>query len=152
MNSNKEEILLPAFKAEQEYGYTEYQHVYREGGFRIEQQNLKDKYIFHNYGQGDAELSLSYGSAYIASKIITVKQDASKIKEVAVMGNGINALMTTLELLKRGYKVTLYTTKFPIKNQPGQPISLEDGLQFWYPSGYDNSDPLKHELLGKLSF
>ena len=98
--------------------------MYREGGFRIDQENLLDKHIFHNYGQGDAELSLSYGSAYIASKIITVKQDASKIKEVAVMGNGINALMTSLELLKRGYKVTLYSTKFPIKNEVGKPVSL----------------------------
>lgn len=152
MNSNKQEILLPTFKADNEYQYSEYTHLYREGGFRIDQENLLDKHIFHNYGQGDAELSLSYGSAYIASKIITVKQDASKIKEVAVMGNGINALMTSLELLKRGYKVTLYSTKFPIKNEVGKPVSLQKGLQFWYPAGYDNCDPLKHELLGKLSF
>lgn len=121
--------------------------MYREGGFRIEQQDVGDKHIFHNYGQGDAEYSLSYGSAYIISKIITVKQDASKIKEVAVLGHGINAFMTALELLKRGYKVTLYCSKTPIKKEPGsttKTVDPQEGLQIWYPGGYDNCDPLKH--------
>jgi len=63
-----------------------------------------------------------------------------------VIGCGINAYMTTLELLKRGFKVYLYTKKFPVKkdNNNVKVVHAQAGSKFWYPGGYDNCDPLKH--------
>lgn len=125
--------------------------AYREDGFRMEHEVIEDKDIFHNYGQGDSEFSLAFGCAHILSKIMSVKKDISKIRSVAVIGSSINALFTTLELLKRGYKVTLYSDDLP--NDKGSSSSnYRQGLQFWYPGFYDNCDPLRHELLSKISF
>jgi hypothetical protein len=53
--------------------------------------------------------------------------------------------MTSLELVKRGYKVTLYGKNLPVKKINNQKIvNPQEGVQFWYPAGYDNCDPLKH--------
>lgn len=119
--------------------------TYREGGIRLEAEQINDKYVYHNYGQGSSEFSLAYGCAYIVSKMITLKKEDTKTKDVAVIGNTINALMTTLELSKRGHKVKLYTSRVSsnhkqIKNKNENSF----GLQFWYPCEYDNCDPLKH--------
>lgn len=60
--------------------------------------------------------------------------------------------MTSLELLKRGYKVTLYTKNLPVKKVDNKKIvEADSGLKIWYPGNYDNCDPLKHELIAKLS-
>ena len=51
--------------------------------------------------------------------MITLKKVNTRTKDVAVVGDGINALLTTLELSKRGHKVTLYTSKLTgFKNGP----------------------------------
>ena len=88
-------------------------YTYREDGLRLEYQSINDKNIFHNYGQGASELSLSFGCAYIISKTLTVRVDPTKLTDVAVIGSTINAFMTALELSKRGYLVTLYADKVP---------------------------------------
>lgn len=47
--------------------------------------------------------------------MITLKKEDYKTKDVAVVGDGINALLTTLELGKRGHKVTLYSSRMPVE-------------------------------------
>lgn len=44
---------------------------------------------------------------------MTVKQDPVLVRKVAVLGSGVNSLFTSLELLKRGYEVTLYSDTLP---------------------------------------
>jgi glycine/D-amino acid oxidase-like deaminating enzyme len=85
--------------------------------------------------------------------MITLKKESTKTKDVAVVGSGIIALMTTLELLKRGHRVNLYCDKLPIRSVNGKKqVQSAAGLQFWYNGDYDNCDPLKHELISKLSY
>lgn len=81
--------------------------------------------------------------------MITLKRDDYKTKDVAVVGDGVTGLLTALELAKRGHRVTLYTPRLLVE---GKRVAAGEGLQFWYPAHYDNCDPLKHELLSKLSF
>lgn len=61
--------------------------------------------------------------------------------------------MTALQLAKRGNLVTLYSSRLPveIKKGEGKKIAGGQGFQFWYPSDYNNCDPLKHELISKVS-
>ena len=116
----------------------------------MEEEICQNKRIYHNYGQGGAEVSLAYGCSYMIHKIFIVKNQVTTINNVAVLGSGINALFTSLQLLKRGFKVTLYSEHLP-HPQKYNPQNAK-GLQFWYPGNYDNCDPLRHELLSKLSF
>ena len=57
--------------------------------------------------------------------------------------------MTALQLAKRGNLVTLYSSRLPveIKKGEGKKIAGGQGFQFWY----NNCDPLKHELISKVS-
>lgn len=96
MTYHKQDLTLPYIKPEEVEYTTTYKHAYREGGIRLEQEDINDKHIFHNYGQGLAEFSLAYGCSYICSKMITLKKELTKTKNVAVIGTTINALMTTL--------------------------------------------------------
>lgn len=115
--------------------------TYREGGIRLQAEQINQKYIYHNYGQGESEVSLAYGCAYIVSKMITLKKQDTKTKDIAVIGGTVNALMTALQLSKRGHKIKLYTTLNSSKNKPSE---NSFGLLHWYPCDYDNCDPLKH--------
>lgn len=89
-------IDLPPLEPDFGIGPSCYVQSYREDGFRLEMETLCGKDIFHNYGQGGAEFSLAYGCAYMINKIMTTKKDVKKIRSVAVMGSGINAMFTAL--------------------------------------------------------
>ena len=65
--------------------------------------------MIHNYGQGLSSVDLAFGSAFIAIKAMMIKIDNNKANNVAVIGNDINAIMTCLELIKRGFRITLYS-------------------------------------------
>jgi hypothetical protein len=39
---------------------------------------------------------LAYGCAYIVSKMITLRKEDVKTRDVAVIGNGINSLLTAM--------------------------------------------------------
>ena len=77
--------------------------------------------------------------------MITLRKEDTRVRDVAVVGDGWNGVMTTLELVKRGHKVSLYTGRKMGKGGQGRnKVAVSEGLQFWYPSNYDNCDPLKH--------
>lgn len=89
---------------------------YRKGGIRLEHEVINDKHIFHNYGHGAAGLSLSYGTSYMSAKSVTIHLDATTFIDCAVIGAGVNGLMTAIELAKRNRKVTLYSEIIPQLN------------------------------------
>ena len=71
-----------------------------------------------------------------------------------MIGGGIIGLTTALELLKRGYRVTIYAERFSKLGEldSKKRLSSQINMHCWYPGHYDNEDPLKHELLAKLSY
>lgn len=54
-------------------------------------------------------MDLAYGSGFIAIKAMMIKIDNTKAYNVAVLGDNLNAIMTSIELIKRGFKIVLYT-------------------------------------------
>ena len=85
---------------------------------------LENKSIYHNYGHGGAEFSMAFGSAYMTHKLFSIKNDITKVKAVAVLGSNANALFTALELIKRGLRVTLYSSEVPQPPEKYQPKGL----------------------------
>ncbi len=57
---------------------------------------LQNKHLIHNYGQGQAEIELAYGSAFIAIKSMMIKIDNTRAHNIAILGNNINAIMTSI--------------------------------------------------------
>jgi hypothetical protein len=124
---------------------------YREGGIRLEYENIKDKHIFHNYGHGSSGVALAYGSAFMSLKQLSVHVKDDEINKCAVIGAGLIGLLTANELAKLGFNVTLYS-KHPIQtNNHRSSTQMDDGL--WLPFGYDfSSNRLLYELLSKISY
>jgi hypothetical protein len=109
-----------------------------------------NKEVFHNYGLGLSEYSLAYGCAYVVGKFLMLRYQTTRMKELAVVGSGIGALIMALFLAKRGCFVNLYipsTTTYDI-NQADH----AHGLQFWYCGDYEIKDICQHYLISKLSY
>ena len=146
-------IVTPIFKAENlEKIFTKIED-YRIGGIRMEHEEINGKNIFHNYGHGSSDFALSSGTAFLMTKLFATHV-VDRTAQSAVIGAGINGLLTAIELSKMKTPVTIYTEKIPTIGEKlttrmiGSQIC--DGV--WMPAGYDNNDTLKHELLTKLSF
>lgn len=82
---------------------------YRKPGFRIELEQFGDANVIHNYGHGGAGVTLSWGSAQAATKLVTSVGSASR--QVAVLGCGVIGLTTARALQDAGYRVALYADK-----------------------------------------
>lgn len=81
---------------------------HRKGGVRLGLEVRNGKNIFHNYGYGFDSPILGYGSAHISSKQITMKFEVAKVERCAVLGAGVEGLLTAIELIKLGIMVTIY--------------------------------------------
>ena len=68
----------------------------RRDGIRVEHEFVSGKHLIHNYGQGLSGMDLAYGSAFIAIKAMMIKIDNNKANNVAVIGNNIHAIMTSI--------------------------------------------------------
>lgn len=82
---------------------------FRPTGPRLETQKIGNKHIVHNYGHGGGGVSLSWGVAELASKLVKQHGD----NEVAVLGSGVIGLSSALELQRAGADVTIYAKDFP---------------------------------------
>ena len=96
---------------------------YRASGFVVRPEKLGDKLIVHNYGHGGAGVTLSWGTAHLATKL-ALSQEARRI---AVLGCGAVGLATARLLQERGATVTIYAASLP----PGTTSNVA-GAQ-WFP-------------------
>ncbi len=78
---------------------------YRSKGFRVEREQLEDKTIVHNYGNGGGGLSLGWGSSALAVREAADLEPGA----AAVLGSGIMGLCTARLLQDAGWAVTIYT-------------------------------------------
>jgi D-amino-acid oxidase len=85
---------------------------FRAPGFRLATEKLDDKLCVHNYGHGGAGITLSWGTAQLATENVR----NSGQKRVAVLGCGVIGLATARLLQQLGKDVTIYTINLCIKN------------------------------------
>lgn len=57
---------------------------------------VQGKHVIHNYGQGQSEIELCYGSAFIAIKSMMIKIDNNSAHNIAILGSNINSLITAI--------------------------------------------------------
>ncbi len=79
----------------------------------------RDKVIFHDYGHGDAAVSLAPGCAKMSVFSFERCFDKSTASEVAVLGSGYLGLFTAKILIERGFNVTIYSREFPYEKPVG---------------------------------
>ena len=82
---------------------------FRAPGFRLAAEKLGNKLCVHNYGHGGAGITLSWGTAQLASE--EVRQSGEK--QVAVLGCGVVGLAAGRLLQQIGKEVTIYTRTLP---------------------------------------
>ena len=82
---------------------------FRPSGFVVAAQKLDDKLVVHNYGHGGGGVTLSWGTAELACRMV----DATGEKNVAVLGCGAVGLATARLLQDRGCAVTIYAKDLP---------------------------------------
>jgi D-amino-acid oxidase len=83
---------------------------HRRKTFRLEVEKLGQTTIVHNYGHGGAGITLSWGCAIEATRLL--REQLPPPAEVAVLGAGILGLSTAHCLLEAGYRVSLYAKDF----------------------------------------
>ncbi len=82
---------------------------WRQIGFRLEAQEISNKFIVHNYGHGGDGVSLSWGCATVASEIAI----SSGASEYVVIGSGVSGLTTASILADWGKNVHIIAEHFP---------------------------------------
>lgn len=82
---------------------------FRPQGPRLESEHRYGKTIVHNYGHGGSGWSLSWGSAKLALPLI----EATREKQVAVIGCGAIGLTTARVAQRAGLRVRIYARERP---------------------------------------
>lgn len=105
---------------------------FRPSGFRVSTEKVGDKICVHNYGHGGAGITLSWGTAQLASEMVL----ASGHKVIAVVGCGVIGLSTARLLQQMGMQVTIYAKALP----PDTTSNVAGGL--WEPFSVFDKDRL----------
>lgn len=82
---------------------------FRPSGFVLRSEKLDGKTIIHNFGHGGSGMSLSWGTASIATEMAMAHLD----RKAAVMGSGVAGLTSARELQRHGFDVTIYAATVP---------------------------------------
>ena len=82
---------------------------FRRSGFLVRAEPLGDKLLVHNYGHGGGGVSLSWGTADLATELALT----SSQRQAAVVGCGVIGLATARLLQDRGFAVTIYARDLP---------------------------------------
>ena len=82
---------------------------FRPSGFVLKAASLDGKTIIHNFGHGGSGMSLSWGTASMASDMAVAHTE----RRAAVMGSGVVGLTSARELQRRGFAVTIYAATVP---------------------------------------
>ena len=99
---------------------------FRAPGFVVRRDALGDKALVHNYGHGGAGITLSWGSAKLATELGLPGHRGP----VAVLGAGVMGLSTARLIQEAGFPVTIYA-----KALPPETTSNVAGGQ-WHPFGH----------------
>lgn len=105
----------------------------RRGGLRLEAETLGSdagrKVVVHNYGHGGCGVTIGFGTADEAVRL--VDEAAGPVEPVAVLGAGAVGLMTALRLLESGRKVRVIAEKPATRT-----VSVVAGA-IWLPTGIE---------------
>lgn len=82
---------------------------HRPSGFVLKADKLDAKTIIHNFGHGGAGMSLSWGTASMATDLAMAHAD----RRAAVLGSGVVGLTSARELQRHGFDVTIYAATVP---------------------------------------
>jgi D-amino-acid oxidase len=82
---------------------------YRAGGFVLRAEGVSGKTIVHDYAHGGGGMSLSWGTALLATELALQTEKRS----AAVIGCGVIGLTTARVLQDAGFAVTIYARELP---------------------------------------
>jgi D-amino-acid oxidase len=82
---------------------------HRPSGFVLRTERLDGKTIVHNFGHGGSGMSLSWGTASMATEMAMSHLE----RKAAVMGSGVVGLTSARELQRHGFDVTIYAATVP---------------------------------------
>lgn len=82
---------------------------HRPSGFVLKADKLDAKTIIHNFGHGGAGMSLSWGTASMATDLAMAHGE----RRAAVLGSGVVGLTSARELQRHGFDVTIYAATVP---------------------------------------
>lgn len=82
---------------------------HRPSGFVLRAEKLDGKTLIHNFGHGGSGMSLSWGSASVATDLALAHGE----RKAAVLGSGVVGLTAARELQRHGFAVTIYAATVP---------------------------------------
>ena len=82
---------------------------FRPSGFVLKADQLDGKTIIHNFGHGGSGMSLSWGTASMATDLAMAHNE----RTAAVVGSGVVGLTSARELQRHGFAVTIYAATVP---------------------------------------
>jgi D-amino-acid oxidase len=82
---------------------------HRPSGFVLRAEKLDAKLLIHNFGHGGSGMSLSWGTASMATDLALPHAERS----AAVLGSGVVGLTSARELQRHGFGVTIYAATVP---------------------------------------
>ncbi|MEO7133564.1 MAG: FAD-dependent oxidoreductase [Vicinamibacterales bacterium] len=82
---------------------------FRPSGFVLRTEQLDGKTVVHNFGHGGSGMSLSWGTASMATGMAMAHLE----RKAAVLGSGVVGLTSARELQRHGFDVTIYAATVP---------------------------------------
>lgn len=82
---------------------------HRPSGFVLRAEKLDGKTLIHNFGHGGSGMSLSWGTASMATDLAMQQME----RRAAVLGSGVVGLTSARELQRHGFDVTIYAATVP---------------------------------------
>ena len=82
---------------------------HRPSGFVLRADKLDAKLLIHNFGHGGSGMSLSWGTASMATDLALPHAE----RKAAVLGSGVVGLTSARELQRHGFEVTIYAATVP---------------------------------------
>ena len=82
---------------------------HRPSGFVLRAEKLDSKTLIHNFGHGGSGMSLSWGTASMATDLALPHDE----RRAAVLGSGVVGLTSARELQRHGFEVTIYAATVP---------------------------------------
>ena len=82
---------------------------HRPSGFMLRADKLDNKLLIHNFGHGGSGMSLSWGTASMATDLAMPHPE----RKAAVCGSGVVGLTSARELQRHGFDVTIYAATVP---------------------------------------